>query len=164
MRRPAALLALLLLALVPGPASARERPPWNWPVGPEHRVLTPFAPPAQKWLSGHRGVDLAARYGQPVLAPTEGTITFSGRVADRTVVTLTSGERRISFEPVSDPLPRGRRVHRGQQIALRDRRQSHEDCGPCLHWGVREGEDYVNPLLFLGATGPSVLWPVPQKG
>jgi hypothetical protein len=30
---------------------------------------------------------------------------------------------------------------------------------PCVHWGVRRGEDYVNPLAFVMDLRPSVLLP-----
>jgi len=30
----------------------------------------------------------------------------------------------------------------------------------CLHWGVREGEEYVNPLQFVLDLRPSILLPL----
>ena len=35
-------------------------------------------------------------------------------------------------------------------------------CGPapCVHWGVRRGEEYLNPLAFVMDLRPSVLLPL----
>jgi hypothetical protein len=35
-------------------------------------------------------------------------------------------------------------------------------CGPtpCVHWGVRRGDEYVNPLEFVLDLRPSVLLPL----
>lgn len=151
-------------ALSDAAAAEPARPRWQWPLSPAPDVVEPFRPPAKKWLSGHRGVDLAASAGDEVRSPAAGTVSFSGTVVDRGVITVTTPEgRRISFEPVAEPLPRGTRVTAGQRIAVRDPDAMHEGCGGCLHWGVREGEDYVNPLLFVQDLEPSILLPVPEQ-
>ncbi|MCL2534203.1 MAG: hypothetical protein FWE39_08555, partial [Nocardiaceae bacterium] len=36
------------------------RPSFDWPLRPRPRVVRAFEKPAQNWLPGHRGVDLAA--------------------------------------------------------------------------------------------------------
>jgi hypothetical protein len=37
-------------------------------------------------------------------------------------------------------------------------------CPPgCLHWGVRQGEEYINPLQFVMDMRPSVLLPRPME-
>src|SRR5687768_1268477 len=59
------------------------------PVG--GRVLRTFDPPATRFGAGHRGVDLRAWEGQPVVAAMGGTVTFSGRVAGRSWVTVDHG-------------------------------------------------------------------------
>jgi hypothetical protein len=145
--------------------AAHPSPRWSWPLSPVPAVVGAFDPPERKWLPGHRGVDLAASPGQPVLSPADGVVTFSGRVVHRGVITVTarSGER-ISFEPVVDQLPRGRPVLAGQEIARRDPDLSHEPCGSCLHWGVRKGERYLHPLAFVRRLAPSVLLPPPRAG
>ena len=176
-----ALLGVLLLAWDPPAAAggmaqalapyrsasavaAHPSPRWSWPLSPVPAVVGAFDPPERKWLPGHRGVDLAASPGQPVLSPADGVVTFSGRVVHRGVITVTarSGER-ISFEPVVDQLPRGRTVRAGEEIAHRDPELSHEPCGSCLHWGVRKGERYLHPLAFVRRLAPSVLLP-PRPG
>ncbi|WP_129659809.1 M23 family metallopeptidase [Rothia halotolerans] len=144
-------------------AAPHPSPRWSWPLSPIPAVVGAFDPPERKWLPGHRGVDLAASPGQPVLSPADGVVTFSGRVVHRGVITVTArtGER-ISFEPVVDQLARGRPVRRGEEIARRDPDLPHEPCGSCLHWGVRRGERYLHPLAYVRRLAPSVLLPPPR--
>lgn len=137
----------------PVPASA-----WSWPLSPRPAVLRAFDPPARPWLSGHRGVDLeAARVGAPLISPAAGTVSFVGTVVDRPVLTIDHGNGlRSSFEPVASSLRAGSAVAEGD--VLGQVQAGH--CGPappCLHWGVRRGEDYVNPLAFVMDLRPSVL-------
>lgn len=162
------LLPVLLLPGPPAPAGAAPAPPaatapagWAWPLLPRPRVVGAWAPPAERWLRGHRGVDLAAGPGAVVRSPADGTVSWSGVVVDRPVLTVAHGAGlRSSFEPVESSLRPGDRVRRGQAVGtLRGR--DHCDPGACLHWGVRRGRDYLNPLLFVGALEPSVLLPVP---
>src|ERR1043166_1829279 len=73
-------LRLLILAAVAAlvvPASALG---WTWPVtGP---VLIPFSfDPARPYAGGqHRGIDVGAAAGVPVVAPADGTVSFAGSV------------------------------------------------------------------------------------
>jgi len=139
----------------PGPVPA---PTWSWPLSPRPAVLRAFDPPAKPWLSGHRGVDLeAAQVGAPLISPAAGTVSFVGTVVDRPVITIDHGNGlRSSFEPVASSLAVGSAVAEGD--VLGQVQDGH--CGPappCLHWGVRRGEDYVNPLAFVMDLRPSVL-------
>jgi len=139
----------------PGPVPA---PTWSWPLSPRPAVLRAFDPPAKPWLSGHRGVDLeAAQVGAPLISPAAGTVSFVGTVVDRPVITIDHGNGlRSSFEPVASSLAVGSAVAEGD--VLGQVQDGH--CGPappCLHWGARRGEDYVNPLAFVMDLRPSVL-------
>jgi hypothetical protein len=137
----------------------------SWPLYPEPAVLRSFQPPAQRWSPGHRGVDLAASAGQAVLAPAPGTVTFAGVVVDRGVLTVTHpGGLRSSFEPVTSQVPVGTVVSQGAVIALVDPSVAH--CAPatCLHWGVRRGDVYLDPLRMLAPPPPSVLLPLRGTG
>lgn len=138
-----------------GPVPA---PVWSWPLSPRPAVRRAFDPPARPWLSGHRGVDLeAADDGAPLISPAAGTVSFVGTVVDRPVITIDHGNGlRSSFEPVASSLTAGAAVAEGD--VLGQVQAGH--CGPaptCLHWGVRRGEDYVNPLSFVMDQRPSVL-------
>lgn len=133
---------------------------WRWPLQPQPPLERGFDPPDQPWLAGHRGVDLAASAGQPVLAPEAGLVSFSGILAGRGVVVITHpGGLRSSFEPVSAALPAGATVQAGQIIASVASRAGH--CAPqtCLHWGVRRGETYLDPLALV-SRAPLVLLPL----
>ena len=137
---------------------------WNWPVSPRPAVQRPFEAPVKRWLPGHRGVDLQAPPGTPVRAPQSGTVSFSGTVVDREVLTIDHGEgHRSSFEPVTASVRRGEHVTRGQVVATVSA-PGHGAHGTAVHWGVREGDEYVNPLRFVTDLRPSVLLPVPPPG
>lgn len=160
-----ALRALAVLLLLPGlamgpPTLLTAKPDWQWPVAPRPSVLRPFDLPPQPWLSGHRGVDLGMMSdGGLVYSPAAGTVSFVGVVVDRPVLTIDHGSGlRSSFEPVTSTLPLGAIVVKGQAIGTAN--LGHCDAAPCLHWGVRRGDDYLNPLYFVMDLRPSVLLPV----
>lgn len=140
----------------PSPAEAS----WSWPLAPRPAVLRAFDPPDKPWLSGHRGVDLkSAPGGGPVTAPESGTVSFVGVVVDRPVITVDHGNGlRSSFEPVSSTLAKGDAVAKGEVLGT----LLAGHCGPtpCVHWGVRRGDEYVNPLEFVLDLRPSVLLPL----
>lgn len=144
----------------PAPAAAATAA-WAWPVAPRPAVLRPFDPPDKPWLSGHRGVDLrAASDGATVTSPESGTISFVGVVVDRPVITVDHGNGlRSSFEPVRSTLAKGDTVGKGDALGTL---AVTGHCGaiPCVHWGVRRGDDYVNPLRFVMDLRPSILLPL----
>lgn len=130
-------------------------------------VVGPFDPPAQKWARGHRGVDLAAAAGEAVGAPNAGIVSFSGRVGGRPVVVVTHRDGlRSTLEPVAGSVARGSTVARGQVVgtlaSVPSTASSPGHCAPddCLHWGVRRGETYLDPLALLGSAPPIVLLPL----
>ena len=135
-------------------------PSWQWPLAPRPHVLRDFDPPPKPWLSGHRGVDLAAAAdGTQVTSPAAGTVSFVGVVVDRPVITIDHGDGlRSSFEPVDSTLAAGAPVAAGQVIGTV--LPGHCTAAPCVHWGVRRGEDYVDPLQFVMDLRPSVLLPL----
>ncbi len=161
---------LLVLAFLPGPAAlsttaATPLPAslaWQWPLAGTPAVVHTFDPPAKPWLSGHRGVDLAAAQGAAVVAPTTGVVSFSGVVVNRAVLTITvAGGLRLSFEPVTSTLQAGDPVLAAQSVGLVQGPTHCDAAGAsCLHWGVRRGEEYLDPLQFVMDLRPSVLLPL----
>jgi murein DD-endopeptidase MepM/ murein hydrolase activator NlpD len=135
-------LALLSLAILPSTAS-------DWPLQPRPEVVHGFELPAKPWLPGHRGVDLAGHPGQPVLAATPGTITYAGPLAGRGVITITTGTRRTTYEPVVPAVSVGTTVQTGTVIGRLSAAGSH--CRPrtCLHWGLLDAKQYLNPLTLV---------------
>src|SRR6266511_2423128 len=105
------------------PPGRRHQPPpatsYRWPLDGRPAVVRPFAPPAQRWLPGHRGVDHAAGL-------------------------------RTTYEPVLPTVRAGQRVGAGDQLGALD--TGHPGCPVtvCLHWGLRIGETYLDPLSLLG--------------
>jgi murein DD-endopeptidase MepM/ murein hydrolase activator NlpD len=122
-------------------------------------VLRAFDPPDKPWMSGHRGVDLATIHdGAQLTSPAPGTVSFVGVVVERPVITIDHGNGlRSSFEPVQSDLTAGTVVAGGQPIG--NVLPGHCKSGPCVHWGVRQGDEYVNPLQFVTDLRPSVLLP-----
>ncbi|RNG16600.1 peptidoglycan DD-metalloendopeptidase family protein, partial [Streptomyces botrytidirepellens] len=120
------------------------------------------------WAAGHRGVDLAARAGQAVRAAAAGRVSFAGPVARRGVLTIElsgTGDPplRTSYEPVRATVPKGARVTAGQVVGVVEAGPFHCPTG-CLHWGLRRGDRYLDPLSLLPRSmlrgGPSRLLPV----
>lgn len=156
------LSAVLALALSGGATDATPaaRGHWSWPLSPKPSVLRTFDPPDKPWMSGHRGVDLGpAPDGGRVTSPADGVVTFAGVVVDRPVLTIDHGDGlRSSFEPLTSGLKPGDAVRKGQALGAVE--PGHCGSVTCLHWGVRRGEDYVNPLDFVQDMRPSVLLPL----
>ena len=138
------------------PAPARDG---VWPLSPHPDVVSGFNPPATTWGAGHRGVDLLGRVGQSVHTSLGGTVTFAASLAGRGVVVVDHGGVRTTYEPVSASVRTGDHVGRGGVIGTLQRASSH--CFPraCLHWGLRRGETYLDPLTLVGA-GPIRLLPL----
>ncbi|MFI1261759.1 murein hydrolase activator EnvC family protein [Streptomyces kronopolitis] len=160
-----------------GNASAghRAEPPAEdraWPVagpaGIRPPVLRGWDPPPSPWAAGHRGVDLGSSAGAEVRAAAPGRVAFAGTVASRGVLTIElshSGRPplRTSYEPVDPTVRKGQHVTAGQKVAVLQRGPFH--CrAPCLHWGLRRGKTYLNPLSLLPRNmllgGPSRLLPI----
>lgn len=117
-------------------------------VGP---VLRLFDPPAVRWGRGHRGVDLATPDGT-VRSPGTGVVSFSGPVVDRGVVTVLHDDGlRSSLEPVDGAPPVGTPVAVGDPLGQVGA-GAHCPGEPCVHWGVRRGDAYIDPLGLLGDT------------
>jgi len=129
-----------------------------WPLSPRPAVLRRFEQPRSQWSSGHRGVDLSAVVGQPVLSAGEGVVAFSGVIAGRGVITVRhSGGLRTTYEPVDQRLASATVVHRGGPIGVISSTPGH--CMPltCLHWGAVDGHRYRDPLSLLGFGRPILL-------
>lgn len=119
------------------------------PVAPV-RVLVPFAPPADPYGAGHRGVDLAVAAGAPVRAAGAGRVVYAGQLAGRGVVSIEhpSGLR-TTYEPVTATVTAGSSVVAGELIGVLE--DGHPPCSPatCLHWGAKVGERYLDPMALL---------------
>ena len=147
-------LALVLGSLLPSAATAApETPPpvarWSAPLS-ELVVVRPFEAPSHAYGPGHRGVDLGGAGGSPVLAAGDGVVVFAGMVAGRPVVSIDHANGlRTTYEPVNPSVGAGQTVARGSPIGTLA--AGHQGCAAeaCLHWGLRRGEIYLDPLALL---------------
>ncbi|WP_084484671.1 M23 family metallopeptidase [Nocardia anaemiae] len=158
-------IALLELAAEQS-GSAAPHGEFSWPLQPQPAVVRQFDKPAQDWLPGHRGVDLAGAPGQAVFAAGDGIVVFAGTVAGKPVVSIDHpGGLRTTYEPVQAEVSVGLRVARGTRIG--NLAAGHEGCAAaaCLHWGARRDasghsrREYIDPLGLLHPT-PLRLKPV----
>ncbi|MFC7105386.1 peptidoglycan DD-metalloendopeptidase family protein [Nonomuraea rubra] len=146
------------------PSESRS-PTWRWPLDGTPRILRPFTPPPEPWLAGHRGIDLAAPADTPVLAAGPGTIRFAGPVAGKGVITIDhEGGLRTTYLPVTASVRRGQPITPGAKLGVLEPSKHHCE-ESCLHWGLRRGTSYLNPLQLLGHAPTRLLpfWPPPQR-
>ena len=149
----------------PGVSAADQ---WRWPLDEAASVSRGFAPPTSRYGSGHRGADLPGATGLPVLAAAGGVVTYAGRLAGRGVVVVSQGELRTTYEPVTSSVALGSQVSSGDELGRLEPGHSGCPVEACLHWGLRRGEDYLDPValvqrrpmrllpLGLGPGGPAV--------
>ncbi|MGW6714318.1 murein hydrolase activator EnvC family protein [Streptomyces globisporus] len=147
----------------------------SWPLAGRPAVLRGWEPPAGPYGPGHRGVDLAAGPGARVLAAADGRVSFAGRVAGRGVLAIEvagsgSPPLRTTYEPVRSLVEEGATVRAGRPVGVLEEGPFHCAAG-CLHWGLRRGDAYLDPLSLLPPgllrRGPSRLLPVfgvPEAG
>ena len=151
LRPIAATMAATLLLGSPNAARVQDELRWRPPITPV-TVVRPFDPPVQRWLPGHRGVDLRATQGQRVRAAGDGRVAFVGTLAGRGVVTIHHGDLRTTYEPVDALVRVGERVRAGESIGTVGTGTGHCGSGRCLHLGLRRGREYLDPMLLLGRT------------
>ncbi len=159
---------------VTGAGAVVALPRWHWPLTPRPDVLRRFVAPVSPYGSGHRGLDLAAAPGTPVLAVEAGRVTHAGTVAGRGTVTVQhAGGLRSTYEPVRSSLHAGDLVGVGEVVGVVEGRSggsvdaalgAHCGARSCLHLGARRDAGYLDPwplltgglrirLLPLAATG-----------
>jgi murein DD-endopeptidase MepM/ murein hydrolase activator NlpD len=139
-----------------------------WPVGSRPPVARGWEPPATAYGRGHRGLDLTAAPGTPVRAVAPGRVSFAGRVAGRGAVSVEltgtgTPPLRTTYVPVRATLRKGAEVAAGEVVGILEPPDPHCPAS-CLHWGLRRGDTYLDPLALLPpwllTRGPSRLLPV----
>jgi murein DD-endopeptidase MepM/ murein hydrolase activator NlpD len=147
------LVVLAVLAVVLGalpPATAAPSALWGLPLSGAPVLTRPFDPPPSPYAAGHRGVDLAGAAGQPVLAAGAGVVVFAGLVAGRPVVSVDHpGGLRTTYEPVAPAVAAGQAVARGSPLGVLVAGHAGCPAAACLHWGLRRGAVYLDPLALL---------------
>ena len=146
--RTTGFLLLAFLVLAP-PAGA-----WSWPASGS--VLRPFGFGDDPYAGGqHRGIDVAGKEGESVLAPRAGIIAFAGSVpgSGRSVTIRTTDGYSVTLVHLGSlGVRRSASVAEGDPIGTLGRSGDAEWAQPYLHLGVRLTSDpngYVDPLRFL---------------
>jgi murein DD-endopeptidase MepM/ murein hydrolase activator NlpD len=125
--------------------------PSRWPV--RGGVNSPFGMRASPWSGSpefHRGIDIAADRGTPVVAPADGVVAFAGHTQDYgNAVILEHGPdvKTVFGHLQTVQVARGRRVARGETIALTG--STGRSTGPHLHYEVVVKGRPVNPRNYL---------------
>lgn len=160
---PVVLIVALLMTPAPagtvpaGTGPESTGPEGQWPLDPRPEVVTPFDPPTEPWDAGHRGIDLAGHPGQAVRTALAGTVSFAGAIAGKPVVTVTHGALRTTYEPVVATVSVGDTVAGGQVVGRLTVLHGHCFPAACLHWGLRRGDTYLDPLSLVGGGGVRLL-------
>jgi len=148
-----AILSLVLLACLPGVATAAEG--WQWPLRGE--LITAYRNGSDPYAGAqHRGIDIAAETGAEVVAATPGTVRFAG-VAGSSGLTVSvrtaDGRYDTSYLHLSSTSVReGQRVAGGQRVGAVGTSGRRSATAPHLHFGVREAGSrhaYHDPMDFL---------------
>jgi murein DD-endopeptidase MepM/ murein hydrolase activator NlpD len=131
-------LTFVLLTLVPAlPPPTCLLPPVAAPV------VDPFREPPCTWCPGNRGLTYATDPDAIVRAAAAGTVTFSGSVAGTRYVVVDHGDgRRATYGGLA-----GSALHSGDRIGA-GAVVGHSTAA--LHFGIREGDEYVDPAPLLG--------------
>lgn len=148
--RPAVAPAAATAPKPPAPAPAPPPPVHHW-VLPAHGPLS--SPFGMRWGRMHDGIDLAAPYGAPIYAATDGTIIYAGPEAGYGTLilirdydgTVTAYGHMSRFVRTSGP------VHAGDVIALVG--AAGDATGAHLHFEVRVNGVKINPIPFLAQRG-----------
>ena len=157
MRRLPTLIHLLAatsaaLAFLASPATARAA--WVWPVSGD--VITPYRNGTDPYASGqHRGIDIAAPIGTPVVAAASGDVRFAGTVGSSglTISIRTGDGYDTSYLHLSSlAVGAGAHVSAGDRIGAVGITGTRSATAPHLHFGVRDAgtsHAYHDPLNFL---------------
>lgn len=140
----------------PAPVLARSpSAPFLWPV--QGRVSSGYGMryhPITRRRAFHPAIDILARPGTPVLAPTDGVVTAVGRAGGmgRMVKIRTATGLTLYFGHLSAyRCAIGQRIRRGQIIGLVG--STGRSTGPHLHFSVMRAGRSINPLILLPARG-----------
>jgi peptidase M23-like protein len=153
--RPTPFICSLFAALHLLSGTALAAGGWTWPVrGP---VLTHYRNGADPYAAGqHRGIDIGAPVGAPVVAAAPGTVTFVGVVGSSGLTVSersADGRYDLSYLHLSAAgVRRGDAVSAGVVLGAVGTSGRRSSQAPHLHFGVREAGSrtaYRDPLDFL---------------
>lgn len=132
-------------------SSAGER---AWPVAGAYRLTSPFGwrkdPLNRARDQFHRGVDLAASQGTPVVAPITGRIVRvnTAKVYGLAVWVQAGDELHLLAHLSRADVVVGDQVQAGDQVGAVGCTGT-RCTGPHLHWQVTQGQQLVDPLTLM---------------
>jgi murein DD-endopeptidase MepM/ murein hydrolase activator NlpD len=122
--------------------------PSNWPI--YGRIVSCFGYRSYPWRGYHTGLDIDARYGSPVRATANGTVSFTGwrRGYGKTVVVDHGhGVTTLYAHNSGYAVIVGERVRKGQVLSYVG--TTGYTTGPHAHYEVRKWDRPVNPVAYL---------------
>src|SRR5215210_4015603 len=133
---------------------------WVWPVSGE--VIAEYRNGTDPYAPGqHRGIDIAAPAGTPIVAAASGDVRFAGTAGSSglTISIRTNDGYDTSYLHLSSLAVRaGARVSAGERIGAVGTTGTRSADAPHLHFGVRDAgtrHDYHDPLAFLRPPPPA---------
>lgn len=122
-----------------------------WPLPHTHNLTSLFE---WRWGRMHNGIDIAGGddYGQPIIASDSGTVTWSGNdgggYGNYVIIDHGNGYSTVYGHACELACETGDYVEQGQTIAYVG--STGNSTGPHLHFEIRENDDPVDPLGFVG--------------
>jgi len=112
-------------------------------------IVDPYRAPACPWCAGNRGIEYTTVLGVPVRAVAPGEVTFADAVAGlRYVVVEHADGRRATYGHLASiRVDVGDGVGTGAIVGT---------AGTTLHFGLRDGDDYVDPTPEIGRVAYAV--------
>lgn len=150
-----ALAIVVSLALDTRAAAGGTRDDVGYEPPVDAPVVDPFRRPSTPYGPGNRGLTYDLAPGTAVRASASGTVVFAGPVARTRHVTIRHADGlRTSYSFLhSVSVRRGQRVRRGEVVGA---------AGAGFHFGVRDGDTYLDPALLFGRIEIRV-WLVPHS-
>ncbi|MEF9934303.1 MAG: peptidoglycan DD-metalloendopeptidase family protein [Clostridium sp.] len=103
-----------------------------------------------RWGKSHKGVDIAANVGQPVVASEGGEVTFSGdkgTFGKCVIVKHVGGYETLYAHNSALTVKAGEKVHKGQIIAKSG--NTGRSTGPHLHFEIRSNGVSIDPMKLV---------------
>ena len=126
---------------------------FTWPIPGATRITSEFGgreSPTEGASTNHKGVDIGAPTGTPIVAAASGSVvisTYSASAGNYIMINHGGGVYTVYMHMSSRSVSVGDEVSKGETIGLCG--STGYSTGPHLHFGVRIDGSYVNPLNYV---------------
>ena len=126
---------------------------FKWPCPSSGRITSRFggrSSPTEGASTNHKGVDIGAASGSDIIAAASGTVvisTYSYSAGNYIMINHGGGVYTVYMHCSKLLASEGQQVSQGQVIAKVG--STGYSTGPHLHFGIRAGGSYVNPLQYV---------------